>query len=42
MTTLHTCPRPVRFGGSLPVGPGHKVLKRELRKTFATGGQQGG
>jgi acyl-coenzyme A synthetase/AMP-(fatty) acid ligase len=30
----------VRFVESLPLGPSHKVLKRELRKTFS--GQQAG
>ncbi len=33
----HKYPREVRFVDSLPLGPSHKVLKRELRKTF--GGQ---
>jgi long-chain acyl-CoA synthetase len=36
----HKYPRQVRFVDALPLGPSHKVLKRELRKTFA--GQQGG
>jgi long-chain acyl-CoA synthetase len=36
----HKYPRQVRFVDTLPLGPSHKVLKRELRKTFA--GQQGG
>ena len=35
----HKYPRRVRFVDSLPVGPSHKVLKRELRRTFS---QQGG
>jgi long-chain acyl-CoA synthetase len=33
----HKYPRQVRFVEELPLGPSHKVLKRELRKTF--GGQ---
>jgi long-chain acyl-CoA synthetase len=36
----HKYPRQVRFVESLPLGPSHKVLKRELRKTFS--GQQAG
>ena len=35
----HKYPRQVRFVEELPLGPSHKVLKRELRKTF---GQQDG
>ena len=31
----HKYPRQVRFVDTLPLGPSHKVLKRELRKTFA-------
>jgi long-chain acyl-CoA synthetase len=31
----HKYPRQVRFVDSLPLGPSHKVLKRELRRTFA-------
>jgi long-chain acyl-CoA synthetase len=31
----HKYPRQVRFVESLPLGPSHKVLKRELRKTFS-------
>ena len=31
----HKYPREVRFVDEMPVGPSHKVLKRELRKTFA-------
>jgi long-chain acyl-CoA synthetase len=30
----HKYPRQVRFVDAMPVGPSHKVLKRELRKTF--------
>ncbi|GIH14524.1 long-chain-fatty-acid--CoA ligase [Rugosimonospora africana] len=30
----HKYPRQVRFVDELPVGPSHKVLKRELRRTF--------
>jgi long-chain acyl-CoA synthetase len=30
----HKYPRAVRFVAEMPVGPSHKVLKRELRKTF--------
>jgi long-chain acyl-CoA synthetase len=30
----HKYPRQVRFVDEMPVGPSHKVLKRELRKTF--------
>jgi long-chain acyl-CoA synthetase len=37
----HKYPREVRFVSRMPVGPSHKVLKRELRRTFS-GGQQGG
>jgi long-chain acyl-CoA synthetase len=33
-------PRQVRFVESLPLGPSHKVLKRELRKTYS--GEQAG
>jgi long-chain acyl-CoA synthetase len=29
----HKYPRQVRFAESLPIGPSHKVLKRELRRT---------
>jgi long-chain acyl-CoA synthetase len=36
----HKYPRQVRFVDSLPLGPSHKVLKRELRRTFAE--EQGG
>jgi len=36
----HKYPRQVKFVDSLPLGPSHKVLKRELRKTFS--GQQCG
>jgi long-chain acyl-CoA synthetase len=36
----HKYPRMVRFVETLPLGPSHKVLKRELRRTFA-GPQQG-
>jgi long-chain acyl-CoA synthetase len=32
----HKYPRQVRFVGELPVGPSHKVLKRELRKTYSS------
>ncbi|RZU50199.1 long-chain acyl-CoA synthetase [Krasilnikovia cinnamomea] len=38
----HKYPRQVRFAESLPLGPSHKVLKRELRRTFADPAQQGG
>jgi long-chain acyl-CoA synthetase len=31
----HKYPRQVRFVESLPLGPSHKVLKRELRKTYS-------
>ena len=31
----HKYPRQVKFVDSLPLGPSHKVLKRELRKTFS-------
>jgi long-chain acyl-CoA synthetase len=31
----HKYPRQVRFVGELPLGPSHKVLKRELRRMFA-------
>jgi long-chain acyl-CoA synthetase len=31
----HQYPRHVRFVESLPLGPSHKVLKRELRRTFS-------
>src|SRR4051812_22009484 len=31
----HKSPRQVRFVESLPLGPSHKVLKRELRKTYS-------
>jgi long-chain acyl-CoA synthetase len=31
----HKYPRQVRFVDSLPLGPSHKVLKRELRRTFS-------
>lgn len=37
----HKYPRQVRFVDTLPLGPSHKVLKRELRKTFGAV-QQGG
>jgi long-chain acyl-CoA synthetase len=30
----HKYPRQVRFVDELPVGPSHKVLKRELRARF--------
>jgi long-chain acyl-CoA synthetase len=30
----HKYPRQIKFVDSLPLGPSHKVLKRELRKTF--------
>ena len=36
----HKYPRQVRFVEELPLGPSHKVLKRELRKTY--GSQQSG
>jgi long-chain acyl-CoA synthetase len=36
----HKYPRQVKFVDSLPLGPSHKVLKRELRKTFSA--QQSG
>jgi long-chain acyl-CoA synthetase len=36
----HKYPRQIRFVDTLPLGPSHKVLKRELRKTL--GGQQRG
>jgi long-chain acyl-CoA synthetase len=36
----HKYPRQVRFVDELPLGPSHKVLKRELRRTIAA--QQGG
>jgi long-chain acyl-CoA synthetase len=36
----HKYPRQVRFVEVLPLGPSHKVLKRELRKTYSA--QQGG
>jgi long-chain acyl-CoA synthetase len=32
----HKYPRRVHFVETLPLGPSHKVLKRELRRTFAT------
>jgi long-chain acyl-CoA synthetase len=32
----HKYPRQVRFVEELPVGPSHKVLKRELRKTYSS------
>jgi long-chain acyl-CoA synthetase len=35
----HKYPRRIHFVDELPLGPSHKVLKRELRKTF---GQQHG
>ena len=35
----HKYPRQVRFVSQMPVGPSHKVLKRELRRTFS---EQGG
>jgi long-chain acyl-CoA synthetase len=40
----HKYPRQVRFVESLPLGPSHKVLKRELRRTYAQqpSAQQGG
>jgi long-chain acyl-CoA synthetase len=31
----HKYPRQVRFVDTLPLGPSHKVLKRELRQTFS-------
>jgi long-chain acyl-CoA synthetase len=31
----HKYPRQVRFVESLPLGPSHKVLKRELRRTYS-------
>ena len=34
----HKYPRQVKFVDSLPMGPSHKVLKRELRKTFSGSG----
>ncbi|GAB1643048.1 long-chain-fatty-acid--CoA ligase [Krasilnikovia sp. MM14-A1259] len=37
----HKYPRQVRFVESLPLGPSHKVLKRELRRTFGGPAQQG-
>jgi long-chain acyl-CoA synthetase len=30
----HKYPRQIRFVDELPIGPSHKVLKRELRRTF--------
>lgn len=33
----HKYPRHVRFTGEFPLGPSHKVLKRELRRTLADG-----
>jgi long-chain acyl-CoA synthetase len=36
----HKYPREIRFVDSLPLGPSHKVLKRELRRTYSQ--QQGG
>jgi long-chain acyl-CoA synthetase len=36
----HMYPRRVKFVDTLPMGPSHKVLKRELRRTFST--QQSG
>jgi long-chain acyl-CoA synthetase len=38
----HKYPRQIRFVESLPLGPSHKVLKRELRKTYSELPQQGG
>jgi long-chain acyl-CoA synthetase len=38
----HKYPRRVEFVDSLPLGPSHKVLKRELRKRFATQGASAG
>jgi long-chain acyl-CoA synthetase len=35
----HMYPRQIKFVDSLPMGPSHKVLKRELRRTFS---KQGG
>jgi len=32
----HKYPRQIRFVESLPLGPSHKVLKRELRKTYSS------
>ncbi|MGK5679188.1 long-chain-fatty-acid--CoA ligase [Actinoplanes sp. URMC 104] len=37
----HKYPRQVRFAESLPLGPSFKVLKRELRRTYASGEQPG-
>ncbi|MET8911540.1 hypothetical protein [Micromonospora sp. NPDC004551] len=31
----HKYPRQVRYVDALPIGPSHKVLKRELRRTVA-------
>ncbi|MGO4230114.1 long-chain fatty acid--CoA ligase [Arthrobacter sp. YAF34] len=31
----HKYPRHIRFAGEFPLGPSHKVLKRELRRTLA-------
>jgi len=33
----HKYPRKIRFVDQMPMGPSHKVLKRELRKTVGTG-----
>lgn len=33
----HKYPRHIRFTGEFPLGPSHKVLKRELRRTIADG-----
>ncbi|GAA0507570.1 AMP-dependent synthetase [Paractinoplanes deccanensis] len=35
----HKYPRKIRFAESLPLGPSFKVLKRELRKTYASDSQ---
>jgi long-chain acyl-CoA synthetase len=32
----HKYPRQIRFVETLPLGPSHKVLKRELRRTFGS------
>jgi long-chain acyl-CoA synthetase len=35
----HKYPRQIRFAESLPLGPSFKVLKRELRRTYASDGE---
>ena len=37
----HKYPRQVRFVDELPLGPSHKVLKRELRHRLAAGRSDG-